>query len=251
MAAFEAAGEPGVRRFEPRNFVYLDFPGLKGFLNRQGQVAIEPSFAEVGPFRDGLAVAVLDGYCHIATPNGGREGSPTSGYPTSCGGAPADAIAPCRAGFIDRSGRFAIEARFDAAQDFQEKLAAVRIDGLWGFIDATGAIVIPPRFEQVQSFSEGLAAVKIGDKWGFVDPSGLIAIPPTFDEVQQFSDSRALVYSNRGAFYIDKQGRTAIPGPFKEATPFVNGLAAVLLSDTHVAYIDHAGKTVFQYRRRR
>lgn len=250
LAGFVAPGRSSAGRRESRN--HRDFPGLKGFLNRQGQVVIEPSFAEVGPFRGGLAVAVVDGYCHIARPHSEfRSASPTTGYASDCGGAPDDAVAPCRTGFIDRTGRFAIEARFEAAQDFQEKLAAVRLKGLWGFIDAMGTIVISPRFEQVKSFSEGLAPVKAGGKWGFVDASGQVAIPPTFSEVEPFSDSLALVYSDRGASYIDTQGKIVISGPFKEATPFVNGLAAVLLSDTQVAYIDHGGKTVFQYSRRR
>ena len=194
---------------------------------------------------------MLDGYCHIATANGVRQGSPTSGYPGSCGGAPEDAVAPCRAGFIDRTGQFVIEPKFESVQDFTEKLAAVRIDGLWGFIDTSGKLVIPPRYQQVQPFNEGLAAVNVAGKWGFTDPVGRMAIPPAFPNVDSFSDSRALAYTNEGAFYIDRQGKTVIAGPFKEATPFVNGLAAVLLSDTRVAYIDHSGKTVFQYSRRR
>jgi hypothetical protein len=48
----------------------------------------------------------------------------------------------------------------------------------------------------------------------------------------------------------DRSGRTKIAGPFREATPFVHGLAAVLLTDKHVAYIDRTGKTVFDYFRR-
>lgn len=251
LAAFEIRGKPSIRRLRPPDIFYRDFPGLKGFINRQGQVAIEPTFAEVGPFRDGLAVAVLDGYCHVATPDGYGHGSPTSGYPSSCGGYPEDAATLCRTGFIDRTGRFAIEARFEAAQDFQEKLAAVRLGGRWGFIDANGAIVIRPQFQQVKPFREGLAAVKIEGKWGFIDVSGQITIPPTLDAVEPFSDSMALAYSKQGAFYIDTQGRVAIPGPFTEATPFVNGLAAVLVSDNQVAYINYSGKTVFQYWRNR
>lgn len=249
LAAFEAPGKPGIRWREPGNMRYRDFPGPKGFLNKQGQVLIEPVFAHVGPFREGLALAVSDGYCHIALPYGFRQGSPTSGYEDSCGSVPADAVAPCSVGFIDHIGRFVIEARFESARDFQEHLAAVRIVGRWGFIDAKGAVVIPPQFDEAQSFSEGFAAVKVKGKWGFVDARGKIAIPPVFASATPFSDALALVYTAQGAFFIDRQGRTAIPGPFKEATPFVNGLASVLLSDTRVAYIDHSGKTVFQYSR--
>lgn len=112
----------------------------------------------MGPFVEGLARAVLDGYCHVATWDGGQEGTPTTGYPSDCGGAPEDAVFACKAGFLQKDGRFAIEPRFEAAQDFHEKFAAIRMDGLWGFIDTKGTLVIPPRYEQVQSFREGLAA---------------------------------------------------------------------------------------------
>jgi hypothetical protein len=250
LAAYEAEGKPGVRKFEPGNFVYRDYPGRKGFVDRTGNVVVKAEFAEVGTFVDGLARAVLDGYCHIATRDGGREGTPTTGYPSDCGGAPADAVSPCKVGFIKTDGGFAIQPRFEAAQDFQEELAAVRISGLWGFIDVNGTLVIPARFEQVQSFREGLAAVKIDEKWGFIDRTGILTILPRFEAVEAFSDSLAIAYVRGRSFYIDRRGRTEIAGPFLEATPFVHGLAAVLLSDKHVAYIDHAGKTVFDYFRR-
>ena len=50
-----------------------------------------------------------------------------------------------RFGFIDRAGQFAIQPTFESARDFEEGLAAVRIEGRWGFIDTTGRIVIPPQ----------------------------------------------------------------------------------------------------------
>jgi hypothetical protein len=102
----------------------------------------------------------------------------------------------------------------------------------------------------VQSFREGLAAVKIDGKWGFIDRAGLLKIPPRFEGVEAFSDSLAIAYVRGQSFYIDRNGQTRIAGPFREATPFVYGLAAVLLSDKHVAYIDHTGETVFDYFRR-
>ncbi|MBS1859089.1 MAG: WG repeat-containing protein [Acidobacteria bacterium] len=247
LAAFAAKGRPPERRFEPGNFVYRDYPGLEGFLDRTGKVVIEPRFAAVGPFRAGRARAVLDGYCHIATPDGGKEGTPTTGYPSSCGGAPTDAVSPCMVGYIDPSGNFAIESRFESARDFQEGLAAVRTGGQWGFIDRSGALVISPRFEQAQSFREGLAAVMIDGKWGFIDQTGRLTVPPQFEGVEPFSDSLAIARRRGKVFFVDRSGRTAINGPFQEATPFVHGIAAVLLSEKHVAYIDHSGKTVFDY----
>ncbi|MGD1091747.1 MAG: WG repeat-containing protein [Bryobacteraceae bacterium] len=251
LAPFEAEGKPGVRNLHPGAFLYRDYPGFKGFLDRTGGVAIEPAFADVGSFVHGLARAVLDGYCHVATSWGGRLGTPTTGSPGDCGFAPDDAVSPCKVGFINREGKFAIEPWFESALDFQEGFAAVRLGGLWGFIDTNGSVVIPPRFERAQSFQEGFAAVQVGGKWGLIDKTGILIISPRFEAVEGFSESLAIAHQHQRSFYIDRTGHTRIKGPFREATPFVHGLAAVLLSQTHVAYINPAGKTVFDYDRRR
>lgn len=247
LASYEAKGKPGIRKFEPGNFVYLDFPGLQGFIGRDGKVAIEATFAEVGVFVGGLARATVDGYCHRVLSEGWKQGTPTTGYPSDCGGAPSDAVTPCKVGFIDKSGRFAIEPVYESARDFHEGMAAVRKDGLWGFIDTTGVMVIAAQFEQAQSFSGGYAAVKVDGRWGFLDRAGAVVIAPKFDEVGPFSDSLAVVRKGMSRLYIDSLGRVAISGDFVEMTSFVNGLAAVRVSKTRVRYIDKSGKTVFAY----
>ncbi len=47
-------------------------------------------------------------------------------------------------GFIDKSGRIAIRAKFDAAYDFQDGLAPVTVDEKFGYIDASGHYVWEP-----------------------------------------------------------------------------------------------------------
>jgi hypothetical protein len=249
LASYEAQGKPSLRSLQPGRLQYRDYAGLKGFIDRTGSLVIPPKFSDVGPFVNGLARAALDGYCHLATVDGGREGTPTTGYPSSCGGAPDDAVSPCAVGFINAKGGFAIQPAFESARDFQEGLAAVRIGGLWGYIGVDGKLAIPQRFEQAQSFREGLAAVKTHGKWGFVDRAGALVIPARFESVEPFSDSLAIAYSDAGSYYIDRTGQTKIAGPFREATPFVHGLAAVLLTDEHIVYINKAGQTVFSYYR--
>jgi hypothetical protein len=250
LAPYEGEHKPGIRRFEPGRFVYLDFLGPEGFIDRTGKIVIQPTFAAVGPFVGGLARAVLDGYCHIATPDGGRQGSPTSGIPGDCGGAPEDAVLPCGTGFIDASGKFVIQPHFESARDFKDGLAAIRLRDKWGFIDKAGRVVINPEFEEAQSFSEGLAAAKKGGKWGFIDGTGKVVIQPRFKEVEPFSDSLAIAFEDERPSYIDRGGDVAIPGPFLEATPFVHGIAAVLVGYNHVQYLNKNGTIVFQYFRR-
>ena len=251
LAAFEARGKKGIRKFEPGKFTYRDFAGLLGFMDESGGIAIGAAFAEVGPFHGGLARAVVDGYCHVLSPEGYKEGSPTTGVATSCGGAPADAVTACPVGFIDRTGRFTIGAEFASARDFAEGLAAVQVGEKWGFIDRSGKMVIGAGFERAHSFSDGLAAVMVGGKWGFVDKAGRMVIgAERKDEPEDFSEGRAVVVERGKLAYIDKWGKVVLPGPYLEATAFVQGLAAVRVSKREVAYITPAGRVVFRYRPR-
>jgi len=253
LESFEAKGKPGIRQFFKKPMIYRDFPGLRGYRDAAGKILIPAVFADAGPFRSGLARVATDGYCHLATPAGYREGSPSSGYPSSCGGAPKDAVEPCPVGFIGLDGNFTIPAKFESARDFQEGLAAVRMGGKWGFIDISGAEVIATQFELAHSFHEGLAAVQVAGKWGYIDKFGAIRIDPVYaDEVDDFSSNLALVGPPGRRQYIDRQGHTAVKGPFVEATPFVQGLAAVRRTTRpRVDYIKPDGHTVFNYTPRR
>ena len=60
-------------------------------------------------------------------------------------------------GFIDRSGEFVIEPRFDGVRDFQGDLCQVYLDGKYGLINAEGDFVIQPRLYYLGEYSEGLA----------------------------------------------------------------------------------------------
>ena len=77
--------------------------------------------------------------------------------------------------------------------DKVEKLAAVKIDGLWGYINAKGTLVIKPQFDDAGPFSEGLAAVEITRQWGYINAEGTLVIKPQFDDVRSFSEGLAAV----------------------------------------------------------
>jgi hypothetical protein len=46
-----------------------------------------------------------------------------------------------KTGYIDRSGKFVIEPKFDFASEFKNGLAKVRQGKIWGYIDRTGKYV--------------------------------------------------------------------------------------------------------------
>jgi len=120
-----------------------------------------------------------------------------------------------------KTGQIVINPQFDAAQNFSEGLAAVRIGddttGKWGFIDEGGALVINPQFDLAASFIDGLAIVRIGDsksgKWGFIDKSGKFVISPQFSEVDIFVNNLAAVKvgdTNGKWGFINKTGNFVI-----------------------------------------
>ncbi len=252
-AVYRVQGKKGLLVWKPV-FISRSYPGLEGLIDRTGQPVVPATYAQVGPVSGGLARVVLDGPCHIATPEGYAQGTPTTGYPTSCGGAPDDAVSPCATGFIKPTGEIAIRPQFESARDFREGLAAVRRGGLWGFINPAGEMVIPPAFQQAQSFHEGLAAVLVKNQWGFINRAGTIVISPRFTEVEPFSDSFAVATVTKGenkqSFYVDRQGNPRFRRDYLELSPFVQGLAAVRTGPHHILYIDHSGRTVFEYDRK-
>ena len=113
------------------------------------------------------------------------------------------------------------------ANGFSEGLAAVLDDQLhrFGFIDKTGAWVIQPRFQIAESFSQGLAAATEGGKWGFIDKTGAWVIQPPYDDGGAFSGGLAALTGADGTLlYIDTTGKivwhsaepiaTTVPPPF-------------------------------------
>src|SRR6218665_3960374 len=83
-------------------------------------------------------------------------------------------------GYIDKTGKIAINPQFDRAGSFKEGLARIQLGGKCGFIGKTGKIAINPQFDDARWFQEGLAGIKLGDKWGYIDKSGKIAIKLQF-----------------------------------------------------------------------
>lgn len=48
-----------------------------------------------------------------------------------------------------------VKPEYDKAQPFSGGLAAVAVNGKWGYIDQSGTFVIEPRFNDAEAFTEG------------------------------------------------------------------------------------------------
>ncbi|MCH7591190.1 MAG: WG repeat-containing protein [Planctomycetes bacterium] len=160
-------------------------------------------------------------------------------------------------GYLD-SDLNVIPAKFDAARDFHEGLAAVNRGasnwnrgavrgGKWGYIDRSGQFVIKPKFLSAYDFSEGLAVASTGAKDGYIDRSGNWVIEPVFWFAREFSEGRAPVSTDRGWAYIGRDGQFAFDKQFYNALTFSEGLAAAADSETELyGYINCDGDWVIQ-----
>ncbi|MBN1629553.1 MAG: WG repeat-containing protein [Thermoleophilia bacterium] len=129
-------------------------------------------------------------------------------------------------GYVDKTGAWVIEPRFNYACDFSEGLAAVAVRGnefsglKWGFIDKTGAWVIEPRFECAERFADGMAVVgaTVGDymSFGYIDKTGTVVIPIQYWQAGDFSGGIAQIVSQSDSYsgslsYIDTSGTVVWP----------------------------------------
>lgn len=221
--------------------------GKMGYINRKGEVVIQPQFAAALHFSEGLAVACIEGNkCGYIDNTGKFIINPqfSSAYRFSEG--LAGVWIENKLGFVDKEGKYVINPQFESGSEgyFSEGLASVKIGDKFGFVGKDGKIVINPQFDSAMPFFEGLAAVQTGSKWGFIDKDGKIAINPQFDLARLFSQGLAAVKIGEQFGYIDKTGKIIINPQFNMALPFSDeGIALVALKDK-IGFIDKEGKYV-------
>ncbi len=194
--------------------------GKYQYVDRDGNIVINPQFADATVFRDGLALVRTFG-----------EDS--------------------KFGYIDEMGNFVINPQYIDATPFYDGLAwVVSKDAAPVAISTKGELKFTlQQAEKVHRFSDEMAAFSVYDeegneKWGFVDKKGEVVIVPQFSECGRFSDGLCAVSNEEGDWgYIDKKGSYKVNPQFKKAGCFSEGVAIVKNSESYGA-IDKDGKFV-------
>ena len=127
--------------------------------------------------------------------------------------------------FINCNGKLLFDHTFEKAEDFNEELAEVKIDGKWGFINKKGEFAIPPQFYETKIFSCGLAsaAMSARGQHGYIDKTGKFVIEPTFDLATTFNNNLAWVYLKGKWGLINKTGNYLITPKYIEFKSFNEG----------------------------
>jgi hypothetical protein len=165
-----------------------------GYRDDAGAWPIGPQFADVQPFRDGVA---------WVRPVGVETW-----------------------GLIDEAGHLLIDPRagYLGVGSFSDGLAWVSRDGLgrWVAIDKANRVVIPAGVDDVRPFRRGIAIARQGGKWGAIERTGRLAVQFAFDAfvtgladgryVEGFTDEGlAIVEVGGRRGVIDRTGRVLVP----------------------------------------
>ena len=89
-------------------------------------------------------------------------------------------------------------------------MASVEIGDKWGFIDKSGVYAIAAKYGYVGNFAEGLVAFakeKDYGKRGYMDKSGYVVIEPQYGSAYEFENGLALVQIGSESAYIDHSGK--------------------------------------------
>lgn len=116
-----------------------------GFLDPNGQWAIEPQYVWAGDFSEGRAAVA------VAAPSG-EEGT--------------------LMGLIDRDGQWVIPAVYDDLSWDGSRYAYVERDGRHGCLDRMGRPVVELAYDWMGEFAYGYAVVSRDGRWGYVDERG-------------------------------------------------------------------------------
>jgi hypothetical protein len=149
-------------------------------------------------------------------------------------------------GYIDTTGKFIIQPKYDGAWPFAEGMAAVYsiaatkegVQDPVGFIDLGGKMVIEPRFTYsglpwCYHFREGLAVIQVGDYSGMINQKGDFLIKPNCSFIGECHEGLIVFQENldKPFGYMDKQGKIVIKPQFHAAGYFSNGLASVSIKN--------------------
>jgi hypothetical protein len=221
-----------------------------GFINRSGAFVISPQFNLVlEGFADGLARVYFSDYqVRFIDKSGNVVIQPQSNEVTPFSEGLAGIKINDQWGYMDKTGAIVIQPQFQAAKTFSQGLAPIRLQYYWGYIDRTGRIVIEPQFHDAEPFSDGLAAIATQvadapDRWGYINQTGNVVIPaqfyaPTEDfrgrVVIPFSQGVAMARRGEQVGFLDRTGNWTLAPQVADFDIILNGLARVNVGGTWV-----------------
>ena len=109
-------------------------------------------------------------------------------------------------GYKNEQGDVVVPPRYDLAYEFNEGLAAVRVNRLYGYIDEQGREVVVPTYDRTWKFIGGAAAVEKDGKYGFIGKRGEVLLPLVYDRAYNYHGTCCY----KGKAHVKENGRWTI-----------------------------------------
>lgn len=227
-----------------------------GFINKNGEIAIDFIYDDAFDFLDGLAPVEKDGKAgFIDTKGNWVLDAPEEKIPNYFSEGLCGTFKNNKYGFIDKQGNTVIDFIYNTGSMFHEGLAWVEKDGKYYYIDKEGNIVIDistiPGIETGKSeesypnvFSDGLALIRRNGKYAYIDKTGNVVLESPYSKAGSFSEGFAWSYKDGKYGFIDKQGNVAVDFEYDSIqSDFSEGLAGVE-KNGKCGYVNYDGTVI-------
>ena len=121
--------------------------------------------------------------------------------------------------------------KFRDVGSFSEGLAPIKVNGAWGFLDTTGKVAIDHRYKEVHYFNQGIAAVNTElNFWRYIDKKGKSINDKTYESGNDFRNGYVIVTSLgvRRKGVINTAGKEVVECKYDEVRRIPNGFAVSL-----------------------
>jgi len=218
-----------------------------GVIDKTGRFVIEPQYQEMGPFRDGLACVIKNGKKGFINESGKiivpieYDSRVLSEFKNGV----AIILKNDKRLYIDKNGNYITEDQFcKAAQcSYRKSPHPMQKDKKWGLVNTKKEFILQPQYDHIDEEKEGLFLVKQGDLYGFIDKMGNLVTDLQFEHAYDFQDGLAGVKKNGKYGFIDKEGRFVIEPQFDGVSHFEDGIAPVAVNKKW-GLIDKAGRYI-------
>ena len=235
---------------------------LFGFINKAGDVVIEPSYKNARSFSGGLAAVDMGDTLDEKGDRISRFGfinhdgqviiQPLFEFAFDFVGDYCVIVQNSRLGLINKSGEMVIEPSFEfhnfSATLIYGLLAASLPDSnLIGLMSFNGNWIVEPKYDLVGELGEeGIMAVRENGHWGFINCSnGEVVIKSQFEAVGEFSEGIASAKLDDKFGYVNQLGAWIILPTFVDTRQYSYNLAAVNTNSKY-GFIDSTGKWVIK-----
>ncbi len=159
-------------------------------------------------------------------------------------------------GYINSTGQWVINPKFEWCDYFYEGKAIAKEKGKYGFIDVKGEWIVKPTYDTVKHYSEGFAAVAAKSEegrlyWELLDTTGrqLNLKVPALSNITSVKNGRAIGTEDgfMNFYFFNKKGDTAFSArgfylDENRISDFSEGLLHVYFGEYRSTFIDTSGK---------